>query len=122
MKGINNFVTDYWYCANLIINATGTELWKNRIIAAALLATVASFSTLAAEQVSKQEISHFKLVKVGTINVSQSGGQISSPSDLREKLSELADAKGGKYYHIIAAREHGPNFEAVAEVYNDATK
>ncbi len=38
----------------------------------------------AAEQVSKQEISHFKLVKVGTINVSQSGGQISSPSDLRE--------------------------------------
>lgn len=98
---------------------------KKRIIAAALLATVASFSTLAAEQaeqVSKQEISHFKLVKVGTINVSQSGGQISSPSDLREKLSELADAKGGKYYHIIAAREHGPNFEAVAEVYNDATK
>ncbi|ELN2266739.1 DUF1471 domain-containing protein [Salmonella enterica subsp. enterica serovar Infantis] len=95
---------------------------KKRIIAAALLATVASFSTLAAEQVSKQKISHFKLVKVGTINVSQSGGQISSPSDLREKLSELADAKGGKYYHIIAAREHGPNFEAVAEVYNDATK
>lgn len=31
---------------------------KKRIIAAALLATVASFSTLAAEQVSKQEISH----------------------------------------------------------------
>lgn len=94
---------------------------KKRIIAAALLATVSSFSTLAAEQVSKQEISHFKLVKVGTVNVSQSGGQI-SPTDLREKLSELADAKGGKYYHIIAAREHGPNFEAVAEVYNDATK
>lgn len=66
---------------------------KKCIIAAALLATVASFSTLAAEQVSKQEISHFKLVKVGTINVSQSGGQISSPSDLREKLSELADEK-----------------------------
>ncbi|EAX2649062.1 DUF1471 domain-containing protein, partial [Salmonella enterica] len=43
-------------------------------------------------------------------------------TDLREKLSALADAKGGKYYHIIAAREHGPNFEAVAEVYNDATK
>lgn len=30
---------------------------KKRIIAAALLATVSSFSTLAAEQVSKQEIS-----------------------------------------------------------------
>ncbi|WP_171922438.1 DUF1471 family virulence protein SrfN [Salmonella bongori] len=95
---------------------------KKLIIATALLATVSSFSALAAEQVSKEEINHFKLVKVGTINVSQSGGQISSPSDLRAKLSELADAKGGKYYHIIAAREHGPNFEAVAEVYKDAAK
>ncbi|MCU8668989.1 DUF1471 domain-containing protein, partial [Klebsiella pneumoniae] len=25
--------------------------------------------------------------------------------------------KGGKYYVITAAREHGPNFEATAEVY-----
>ncbi|EAM6531084.1 DUF1471 domain-containing protein [Salmonella enterica] len=95
---------------------------KKCIIAATLLATASSFSTFAAEQVSKQEISHFKLVKVGTVNVTQSGGQISSPTDLREKLSELADEKGGKYYHIIAAREHGPNFEAVAEVYKDAAK
>ncbi|XWX93758.1 hypothetical protein ACEW6X_03205 [Salmonella enterica] len=45
---------------------------KKRIIAAALLATVASFSTLAAEQVSKQEISHFKLVKVGTALLNKS--------------------------------------------------
>lgn len=52
---------------------------KKRIIAAALLATVASFSTLAAEQVSKQEISHFKLVKVGTINVSRMAGRFPHP-------------------------------------------
>lgn len=95
---------------------------KKLLIATALLATIASFSTIAAEQVSKEEISHFKLVKIGTVNVSQSGGQISSPTDLREKLSKLADEKGGKYYHIIAAREHGPNFEAVADVYNDRAK
>lgn len=95
---------------------------KKLLIATALLATIASFSTIAAEQVSKEEISHFKLVKIGTVNVSQSGGQISSPTDLREKLSKLADEKGGKYYHIIAAREHGPNFEAVADVYNDGAK
>ncbi|TGC91248.1 DUF1471 domain-containing protein, partial [Salmonella enterica] len=68
---------------------------KKRIIAAALLATVASFSTLAAEQVSKQEISHFKLVKVGTINVSQSGGQLASRSDLREPQADFAAAIGG---------------------------
>ncbi|ENZ2229897.1 DUF1471 family virulence protein SrfN [Salmonella enterica] len=94
---------------------------KKCIIAAALLATVASFSTLAAEQVSKQEISHFKLVKVGTINVSQSGGQISSPTDLREKLSALADAKGGKYYHIIAARECSGSQKARMRSKKDAT-
>ncbi len=46
-----------------------------------------------------------------------------SPSDFStRKKPYLADAKVRKYYHIIAAREHGPNFEAVAEVYNDATK
>ncbi|HHC2437390.1 TPA: DUF1471 domain-containing protein, partial [Klebsiella pneumoniae] len=33
------------------------------------------------------------------------------------QLSKLADEKGGKYYVITAAREHGPNFEATAEVY-----
>ncbi|ENP2200655.1 DUF1471 domain-containing protein [Salmonella enterica] len=93
---------------------------KKIILVTTLLVAVSSFNAVAADQVSKEEIHHFKLVKVGTVNVSQSGGQISSPTDLREKLSELADAKGGKYYHIIAAREHGPNFEAVADVYKDA--
>ena len=34
-----------------------------------------------------------------------------------DQLSKLADEKGGKYYVITAAREHGPNFEATAEVY-----
>ncbi|MFO4007967.1 DUF1471 domain-containing protein, partial [Enterobacter hormaechei] len=53
----------------------------------------------------------------GNVSVGASGGQISSPSDLHQKLSKLADEKGGKYYVIIAAREHGPNFQAVAEVF-----
>lgn len=62
-------------------------------------------------------IDHFKLTHVGSISVGPSGGQFSSPSDLHDQLSKLADEKGGKFYVITAAREHGPNFEATAEVY-----
>lgn len=95
---------------------------KKIAVVASLIVSAVSFSAFAADQVSKEEIAHFKLVKIGDVNVSQSGGEISSPSDLREKLSELADAKGGKYYHIVSAREHGPNFEATATVYKEADK
>ncbi|NUU66456.1 DUF1471 domain-containing protein [Enterobacteriaceae bacterium BIT-l23] len=95
---------------------------KKTALITAIVASAFSFSAFAATQVSKQEIDQFKLVKVGDINVSQSGGAISSPSDLHDALSAKADEKGGKYYHIVAAREHGPNFEAVAEVYKDANK
>lgn len=90
--------------------------------ATTLLVSAFSFSAIAADQVSKEEVDHFKLEKVGTVNVSQSGGAISSPSDLREELSKLTDEKGAKYYHIVAARQHGPNFEAVADIYKDANK
>ncbi|HBB6657806.1 TPA: DUF1471 domain-containing protein [Salmonella enterica] len=76
-----------------------------------------SVSVSAAEQVSPKEIEHFKLKYVGNISVSATNESVTSPSDLQEKLSELADNKGGKYYHIVAARQHGPNFDAVAEVF-----
>ncbi|ECR1181617.1 DUF1471 domain-containing protein, partial [Salmonella enterica] len=54
---------------------------------------------------------------LGNISVSATNESVTSPSDLQKKLSELADNKGGGYYHIIAARQHGPNFDAVAEVF-----
>ena len=95
---------------------------KKIILAASLLITAFSFSALAADQVSKEEVTHFKLVKIGNVSVSQSGGQVGSPSELHEELSKLADEKGGKYYHIIAAGQKGPNFEAIATVYKDADK
>ncbi|KFC06143.1 putative exported protein [Trabulsiella guamensis ATCC 49490] len=80
-----------------------------------------SFSALAAEQVSNAEVDHFKLVKIATITVSQTQGVISSPMDLHDELSKRADEKGGMYYRVVAATEHGPNFEAVADVYNVAS-
>ncbi|EAX5603803.1 DUF1471 domain-containing protein [Salmonella enterica] len=76
-----------------------------------------SVGVSAAEQVSLKEVEHFKLEYLGNISVSATNESVTSPSDLQNKLSGLADDRGGKYYHIISAREHGPNFDAVAEVF-----
>jgi len=90
---------------------------KKLVIATTLTLSMISMSALSAELISKNEAQHFKLEHIGNINVSSTGGQISSPMDLHKKLSELADKKGGKYYVIIAAQENGPNFDAIAQVY-----
>lgn len=95
---------------------------KKVTLAASLLISCFSFSALAAQLVSKEEVDHYKLVKVGSVNVSQTGGAVSSPSDLHDKLSDLADKKGGAYYRIVAAKQIGPNFQAFADVYKDANK
>ena len=84
-----------------------------KVIVALALSAVA-FGASAAQLITKEEVKHFK---VGPLSVGPSGGEFSSPSDLHDQLSKLADEKGGKYYVITAAREHGPNFEATAEVY-----
>ncbi|KNC89213.1 DUF1471 domain-containing protein [Trabulsiella odontotermitis] len=79
--------------------------------------TVVTFGASSAELISKDEAHKFNLEYIGDVSVGASSGEISSPTDLHAKLSKLADDKGGRYYVIIAAREHGPNFEAVAEVF-----
>ncbi|EDN7225510.1 DUF1471 domain-containing protein [Salmonella enterica subsp. enterica] len=66
---------------------------------------------------TREEVKRLNLQEVATISVGSSDGEISSPSDLHEQLSKLADDKGGKYYLIISAGEYGPNFEAIAIVY-----
>lgn len=90
---------------------------KKALLGTVLAFTMASFGASAADLISKDEAHHFKLQYIGNVTVGATGGQISSPTDLHKKLSTLAEEKGGKYYVIIAAREHGPNFEAVAEVF-----
>lgn len=86
-----------------------------KVIVALALSAVA-FGASAAQLITKEEVKHFKLTKSADLG-GPSGGEFSSPSDLHDQLSKLADEKGGKYYVITAAREHGPNFEATAEVY-----
>lgn len=90
---------------------------KKITFAVALTLSMSVFNATASDLISKDEAHHFKYTYLGNISVGASNGQIASPSDLHEKLSKLADEKGGKYYVIIAAREHGPNFEAIAQVY-----
>lgn len=69
----------------------------------ALALSAVAFGASAAQLITKEEVKHFKLAKVGPSR-GPSGGEFSSPSDLHDQLSKLADEKGGKYYVITAAR------------------
>lgn len=95
---------------------------KKSIFVVSLLSSLSVFSTFSAEQVSQEQVEHFKLVKTGTVQVSQSAGDISSPTDLNAKLSELTDQKGGKYYRVIAAEKRGNNVMGIADIYKDTSK
>ncbi|ELQ9310782.1 DUF1471 domain-containing protein [Serratia marcescens] len=92
---------------------------KKAILVVSLMST---FSVFAAEQVSQEQVDHFKLVKTGTVQVSQSAGDISSPSELNAKLSALTDEKGAQYYRVIAAGKRGNNVMGIADIYKDAEK
>lgn len=88
-----------------------------KMIVAALIVGSVSFSTMAATLLTKDELDKNpgKYEKVGTVT---STAQATDPMDLKGELSKLADEKGGQYYVILAAREHG-KFSAVADVYKD---
>jgi hypothetical protein len=43
-------------------------------------------------------------------------GVAAAPSDIRQALSDKADAKGATAYRVIEARNDG-NFHATAEIY-----
>ncbi|MHC5177581.1 peroxide/acid stress response protein YhcN [Serratia rhizosphaerae] len=70
-----------------------------------------SFGTFAAQSVSTEQAE--KLQPAGTITVS---GVAAAPSDIRQALSDKADAKGATAFRVIEARNEG-NFHATAEIY-----
>ncbi|AVJ15982.1 peroxide/acid stress response protein YhcN [Serratia rhizosphaerae] len=70
-----------------------------------------SFGTFAAQSVSTEQAA--KLQPAGTITVS---GVAAAPSDIRQALSDKADAKGATAFRVIEARNEG-NFHATAEIY-----
>ncbi|KGT91060.1 hypothetical protein NG99_17380 [Erwinia typographi] len=87
------------------------KLIKTMVIG--LLAGSVSFAALAAKEVTKEEVDNLKLEKIGTVSTT---AETTSPMDAKKELSAKADEKGGKYFLVIAGREHG-KFSATADVY-----
>jgi len=87
------------------------SVMKASVMTATVLAGVISFGALAAQEISKEEATKYE--KVGTVTTT---AETTSPMDAKEELSKLADEKGGKYFVVIAGREHG-KVSAIAEVY-----
>ncbi|HAI04522.1 MULTISPECIES: YdgH/BhsA/McbA-like domain containing protein [Pantoea] len=82
-------------------------------VVASMMMGAISFSAMAAKEVTKEEVKKMNLQKIGTVNTT---AETTSPMDAKKVLSQLADEKGGKYYLVIAGREHG-KFSATADVY-----
>ena len=83
---------------------------KTTLVALSLLSVV-SFGASAATLITNDQATN--LQSVGTITAS---GVAGAPSDIRQALSEKADAKGATAYRVIEARNEG-NFHATAEIY-----
>ncbi|CAI1707471.1 peroxide/acid stress response protein YhcN [Serratia proteamaculans] len=80
-------------------------------IATMSVLSMLSFGAFAAQSVDANQAA--KMQAAGTITVS---GVAGAPSDIRQALSEKADAKGATAYRVIEARNEG-NFHATAEIY-----
>lgn len=70
-----------------------------------------SFGAFAAQSIDAEQAAN--LQPAGTITVS---GVAAAPSDIRQALSDKADAKGATAFRVIEARNEG-NFHATAEIY-----
>ncbi|CAX61740.1 MULTISPECIES: DUF1471 domain-containing protein [Erwinia] len=84
-----------------------------KTVAISLLVGSVSFTAMAAKEVTKEEVKTMNLEKIGTVTTT---AEATSPMDAKKDLSQKADEKGGKYYLVIAGREHG-KFSAAADVY-----
>ncbi len=69
-----------------------------------------SFGAFAAQSIDATQAA--KLQPAGVITVSVAA----APSDIRQALSDKADAKGATAYRVIEARNDG-SFHATAEIY-----
>ncbi|EMG9487926.1 peroxide/acid stress response protein YhcN [Serratia marcescens] len=70
-----------------------------------------SFGAFAAQSIDATQAA--KLQPAGVITVS---GVAAATSDIRQALSDKADAKGATAYRVIEARNDG-SFHATAEIY-----
>jgi len=86
---------------------------KLTLFAVTLGGIIISLNVLAAQEITAQEAVDKGYKKIATVHTT---AKATSPMDAKAILSQRADEKGGNYYVIIAAREHG-RFSATAEVY-----
>ncbi|NDL64452.1 DUF1471 domain-containing protein [Acerihabitans arboris] len=82
-------------------------------MATTLAGVIFTLNAMAAEEITPQEAKDKGYEKIGTVHTT---AKTTSPMDAKAILSERADKKGGKYYVIIAGRQHG-RFSATADVY-----
>ncbi|MFW5390620.1 peroxide/acid stress response protein YhcN [Yersinia sp. 2544 StPb PI] len=80
-------------------------------IATASILSALSFGVFAADSINENQAE--KLQPMGTITVSGLNG---APSDIRQALSDKADAMGAKAYKVIEVREEN-NWHATAKIY-----
>lgn len=82
-------------------------------MATTLAGVLFTMGAMAAEEITPQEAKDKGYEKVGTVHTT---AKTTSPMDAKAIISKRADEKGGKYYVIIAGRQHG-RFSATADVY-----
>lgn len=80
-------------------------------ISALSILSVLSFGAVAAQPITQEQAKN--LQSVGVINVSGIDG---TPSDIRQALSNKADAQGAKAFRVIEVRQEG-NYHATAVIY-----
>lgn len=80
-------------------------------IATISILSALSFGVFAADSINDNQAAN--LEPMGTITVSGING---APSDIRQALSDKADAMGAKAYKVIEARADN-NWHATAEIY-----
>ena len=80
-------------------------------IATMSILSALSFGVFAADSINDNQSAN--LQPMGTITVSGING---APSDIRQALSDKADAMGAKAYKVIEARDEN-NWHATAKIY-----
>lgn len=80
-------------------------------IATMSILSALSFGVFAADSINENQAA--SLQQMGTITVSGLNG---APSDIRQALSDKADAMGAKAYKVIEARADN-NWHATAKIY-----
>ncbi len=86
---------------------------KLSLLTAALLTGTLAANVMAAQEISEIEAKEKGYQKIASVNTT---AETTSPMDAKKVLSQKADEQGGRYFVVIAGRQHG-RYSATADVY-----